>query len=65
MRRQHNSHTHCQVAQFNTQTKIWQRVWLSLTSDKNDRQNIRRKDTEPITGIWQMWRLSTSYDSFY
>ncbi len=30
----HNSHTHCQVAQANTQTKICQRVGLPQRTDE-------------------------------
>jgi hypothetical protein len=40
----HNSHTHCQVAQADTQAKTWQRVCLSQrTADRqlNDRKEGR------------------------
>ena len=28
------SHTHCQTAQANPQTQVWQRVWLSNRTTK-------------------------------
>jgi len=35
-----NSHTHCQVAQADTQAKTWQRVCLfQLTADRNEVAN--------------------------
>ena len=47
-----NSHTHCQAAQANAQTKTWQRVCLFQLYDQNNRQtNGKRtkKNTEAIT----------------
>jgi capsular polysaccharide biosynthesis protein len=44
----HNSHTHCQVAQANTQAKTWQRVCLSQrTADRqlDDRKEGRTANT--------------------
>lgn len=43
-----HSHTHCQVAQANTQTKTWQRVCLpnrtkdSETHDRQEGQQLQR-----------------------
>lgn len=35
-----NSHTHCQVAQADTQAKTWQRVYLfQRTADRNEVAN--------------------------
>ena len=39
-----NSHTHCQVAQADSQTKTWQRVCLFQPLKPR-----RRKNTEPLT----------------
>ena len=44
-----NSHTHCQVAQANTQTKTWQRVCLFQPA--YDRQTEREKNTERTTRV--------------
>jgi len=43
-----HSHTHCQVAQTDTQTKTWQRVCLSnRTADRptDDRKEQRRHNS--------------------
>ena len=57
-----HSHTHCQVAQANTQAKTWQRVCLSnRTADRptDDRKEQRRHNsTYPKGGV------SYSADSF-
>jgi hypothetical protein len=48
-----NSHTHCQVAQANTQTKTWQRVCLSnrttKTTDKLTDEKEHRSDNITYT----------------
>jgi len=31
-----NSHTHCQVAPADTQSKTWQRVYLPLRTDEKE-----------------------------
>ena len=56
-----HSHTHCQVAQANTQTKTWQRVCLSHRT--TDRQSGRKKEEQQLTAVLQKWRCSASYDS--
>jgi hypothetical protein len=41
-----NSHTHCQVAQADTQTKTWQRVCLfQRTSGKKSTSKTERQPT--------------------
>jgi hypothetical protein len=57
-----NSHTHCQVAQANAQTKTWQRVCLFLPT--TNRQTGRKKNTERTTAVWRNGGCSASYDSF-
>ncbi len=42
-----NSHTHCQVAQADTQTKTWQRVCLFQRS--TDRQSTRKTEGQHPT----------------
>jgi len=42
-----NSHTHCQVAPAQAQSKTWQRVWLFQRT--NDRESERKKNTERLT----------------
>jgi hypothetical protein len=44
---QSNSHTHCQVAQADTQAKTWQRVCLFQRS--SDRQSTRKTEDQHIT----------------
>ncbi len=56
-----NSHTHCQVAQADTQAKTWQRV--CLFQRKTDRQTGRKKNTERTTAVWRNGGGSASYDS--
>ena len=51
-----NSHTHCQAAQAHAKTQAWQRVCLSQRT--KDRQSGRKKNTEPITGVWRQWRVT-------
>jgi hypothetical protein len=50
-----HSHTHCQVAPADTQTKTWQRVWLSnRTAERptDDRKEQRRHNsTYPKGGV--------------
>jgi hypothetical protein len=42
-----HSHTHCQVAQANAQTKTWQRVCLSNCT--TDRQSGRKTEGQQLT----------------
>jgi hypothetical protein len=51
-----NSHTHCQVAQADTQAKTWQRV--CLFHHATNRQSGRKKNTERTTGVWRQWRVT-------
>jgi hypothetical protein len=44
-----NSHTHCQVAQADTQAKTWQRVCLFQRT--TDRQSTRKTEGQPITAV--------------
>jgi len=52
---QHNSHTHCQVAQAVTQAKTWQRVCLSnadkieLKKISSPSENKKYATTQPDT----------------
>ena len=57
-----HSHTHCQVAQANAQTKTWQRVYLSQHT--TDRQSGRKAEGQQLTAPTKNWRFSASYDSF-
>jgi hypothetical protein len=52
-----NSHTHCQVAQANAQTKTWQRVCLFQRTI--DRQSECKPEGQPITGVWQNGGISS------
>lgn len=56
-----NSHTHCQVAQANTQAKTWQRVCLFQRTA--DRKTTRKTEGQHPTAVLQKWRCSASYDS--
>jgi len=47
----HNSHTHCQVAQADTQAKTWQRVCLFQRT--TNRQSTRKTEGQPITAVWR------------
>ena len=58
-----HSHTHCQVAQADTQTKTWQRVCLSNRTTKTNEKPTDEKNTERLTAVLQKWRFSASYDS--
>jgi hypothetical protein len=57
-----NSHTHCQVATTDPQTKTWQRVCLFLPATAW--QIGRKKNTERTTAVWRNGGCSASYDSF-
>ncbi len=57
-----NSHTHCQVAPAQAQSKTWQRVCLFQPA--TDRQSGRKKNTERTTAVWRNGGSSASYDSF-
>ena len=50
-----HSHTHCQVTPAQAQAKTWQRVCLFQRT--TNRQSRRKKNTEPITGVWRQWRV--------
>jgi hypothetical protein len=58
----HHSHTHCQVAQANTQTKTWQRVCLFQRT--TDRKTTRKTEGQHPTAVWRNGGCSASYDSF-
>ena len=57
-----HSHTHCQVAQADTQAKTWQRVCLSQRT--TDRQSTRKTEGQQLTAVWRNGGVSASYDSF-
>ncbi len=57
-----HSHTHCQVAQANAQTKTWQRVCLSHRT--TDRQSGRKTEGQQLGAVWRNGGCSASYDSF-
>lgn len=59
---QANSHTHCQVAQAETQAKTWQRVCLSPPA--TDRHSTRKTEGQHPTAVWRNGGCSASYDSF-
>jgi len=78
---QRSSHTHCQVAQADTQAKTWQRVCLpiadkielkkiSLTSE-NKKYAITQSDTTKTmkrsfdNGLQGRWTRTTGYNSTY
>ena len=44
-----HSHTHCKVAQADTQAKTWQRVWLSNRTAK--RHTEKEKEPLAITSV--------------
>jgi hypothetical protein len=57
-----NSHTHCQVAQANAQTKTWQRVCLFQST--KDSETHDRQEGQQLTAVWRNGELCASYDSF-
>jgi len=57
-----HSHTHCQVAQADPQTKTWQRVCLS--SRTKDSETRDRQEGQQLTAVWRNGGFSASYDSF-
>ena len=59
---QPNSHTHCQVAQADTQAKTWQRVWLFQRT--TDSHSTRKTEGQHPTAVWRNGGFSASYDSF-
>ncbi len=47
-----HSHTHCQVAPANAQTKAWQRVWLFQRSTKTTNKPTDEKEARlPSSGF--------------
>ena len=58
-----HSHTHCQVAQANAQTKTWQRVCLSHRTTKTTDKSTDKKNTEPLTAVTvaQLFFLENSF----
>ena len=58
-----HSHTHCQVAQADTQAKTWQRVCLSQRT--TDRQSGRKKNTERTTAVWQNGGFSVKLNIWF
>ena len=57
-----HSHTHCQVAQADPQTKTWQRVCLS--NRNKDSETHDRQEGQQLTAVWRNGGFSASYDSF-
>ena len=57
-----HSHTHCQVAQADTQAKTWQRVCLSNRT--KDSETHDRQEGQQLTAVWRNGGFSASYDSF-
>lgn len=58
-----NSHTHCQAAPANAQTKAWQRVCLSnRTTKTTDKQAVEKEARLPNIGFAK-WRVQCFYDS--
>jgi len=51
MNSQPNSHTHCQAAQANAQTKAWQRVCLSQRLTKTTENRADEKESSRQRGI--------------
>jgi hypothetical protein len=48
-----NSHTHCQAAPANAQTKAWQRVCLPNRTTNTTDKPTDEKNTEAITAVLQ------------
>lgn len=59
----HNSHTHCQVAQANTQPKTWQRVCLFQRT--TDRHSTRKTEGHHPTAHWRIWRVQWQFELLY
>ena len=57
-----HSHTHCQVAQADPQTKTWQRVCLSNRT--KDSETHDRQEGQQLTAVWRNGGFSASCDSF-
>ena len=57
-----HSHTHCQVAQADTQTKTWQRVCLSNCT--TDRKTDEKKEALGGNSTYPKGGVSCSKDSF-
>ena len=64
MNSQPNSHTHCQAAQTNAQTKAWQRVCLSnrttKTTDKPTDEEEHRTDNSGFAKKRVQWLIEHS-----
>jgi hypothetical protein len=61
---QHSSHTHCQAAPANAQTKAWQRVCLSSrTVKQTDNQADEEEHRTDNTGLAKV-TVQCSADSF-
>ena len=64
MNSQPNSHTHCQAAQANAQTKAWQRVCLShrttKTTDKPTDEEEHRTDNSGFAKKRVQWLIEHS-----
>jgi hypothetical protein len=81
MNSQPNSHTHCQAAQANAQTKAWQRVCLSHPEkielkksslpSENKKYSTTQSDTTKTdelsidNGLQGRWTRTTGYNSTY
>ena len=60
MNSQPNSHTHCQAAQANAQTKACQRVCLSQRTTKTTDKLADEKKHDCLTSVLQNGGLSAS-----
>jgi hypothetical protein len=58
----HNSHSHCQVAQANTQTKLGLYCVCSITKLTN-KQHEKTED-QYTKAVWRNGGFSASYNSF-
>ena len=58
-----NSHTHCQVAPANAQTKAWQRVCLPQRTTKTTDKPADEKEARLPNSGFAKWRVKCFYDS--
>jgi hypothetical protein len=56
-----NSHTHCQAAPANAQTKAWQRVCLSNRTTKTTDKPTDEKEHRSDNSTFAKGRFSASY----
>lgn len=57
------SHTHCQTAQANPQTQVWQRVCLSNRTTKTTDKPADEKEHRSDNTGFAKWRVKRFYDS--